>query len=144
MLGVPGIAGRSLEPAFGGAQDGQLGEVGLGHEDQAGAAQAGQGLGVVVGHEALEETGPGRERFALHEAVEVLDDHGHAAEGPVGQVAGRGPGAVIHRVHHRVQSGIHRLDTGDGLLDELDRPDLAAADAGGQLGSVTGGIVVQA
>ena len=38
VLGVPRIAGGSLEPSLGGAQDGQLRKVSLGHEDQAGTA----------------------------------------------------------------------------------------------------------
>ena len=96
----------------------------------------------MVGHESFEEPGAGRKGLALHEAVEIFDHHGHAAEGSVGQVTGGGPGSFVHRVHHRVQRGVHRLDAGDGFLDQFERLDLAAADEGGQLGGVTGDVVV--
>jgi hypothetical protein len=55
-------------------------------------------------------------------AAEVLEEHRHAAEGPVGQVAGRVRPSLLEPVaHDGVEPRPHPLDAGDRVLDELDR-----------------------
>ena len=127
-----GPTGSCVAPnasGLGGREDPELGRVGLAEEDEARLAEAPRQVAVLL----LDPAHLAQEAHALVHRVagrvggQVLEQERHAAEGAVGQVAGRRLARLVEqRRDHRVELGVQPLDALDRLVDQLGRAGLAA------------------
>ena len=123
-------------------QDPELGGVGLAEEDEARLAEAPREVAVLLLDPAhlAQEAHALVHRVAGRVGAQVLEQERHAAEGPVGQVAGRRLARLVEqRRDHRVELGVQPLDALDGLVDQLGRAGLAGPDELGLGGGVEAG-----
>ncbi len=132
MVGTPGAAAGTIGLRLGGRPGAELGHVGAAHHDEARGLEL---LDQVGGRRRAmvriaKEARPPVERVAGAVAAgEILQQEGHAAEGPLGQRAGGlSPRALVVLVDDGVELRIEVFDQSDRSLDELFGRDLAPMD----------------
>ena len=147
VLEVPGVAGCAVGDRLGRRQDAEFGHIGLADGDEACVAEARTENGVDGQTEVglLQGAHAQVGGLAGEPGAEVLEQEGHAAEGPVGQLA-RGLLArlVVEPMDDRVDLGVDALGALDRGLDQLRGRGLAAADQLGLRGRVHLGQLVLA
>src|SRR6266852_1370258 len=140
--GVPGASRRTVELRLAGQREPELAGIGAPEDDEPRPLETldvlavrGRGRGV------REELRAPRHGHAGERRRQVLEEEGHALEGPVGQPVGDGLAAVIVELHgHGVDGAVSRLDPLDGGLEELARGDLAALH---ELGEAEGVVLLE-
>ena len=118
VIGVPGVAGRSVGDRFGHRQAAELGAVGAPQRDQTGSAEP-RDERAVDGrdrHRVAERNVAVRHRLPGVRRPQVLQQERHAAERSLGQI---GPGGDLAGVIEPAQDD--GVDRSIELLDPLDR-----------------------
>ena len=108
VISVPGVAGGTKQPGFGGGRPSKLGSVGLAGDHQSRRPIAAYQFAVMGGHLVHEEGAAGHGGNPCIGRPQVLEQERHPGEGTIGQATFNGsPGLVVHLavdgVQHRVQ-----------------------------------------
>src|SRR5712691_8498597 len=132
--GVPRASRRPVKLRLTGQREPELASIGAPEDDEPRPLETLDVLAVRSrGRRVREELRAPRHGNAGERRRQVLEEEGHALEGPVGQPVGDGLAPVIVELHgHGVDGAVSRLDPLDGGLEELARGDLAALHELGQ------------
>ena len=127
-LQIPGISARAEQRWLGREAEPELGKIGLAQGDQSGPTVSNHQLGIPVRNHVLEKPRPHAGTLVGVRRAKILDQKGHAAEGPVWKA----PEDLLlsldrKQIDHGIELRVRQFDDCASSLQHLDCADLLAA-----------------